>query len=287
LSTLPSVASSSDHFDLVIVGSGPAAVKCAVTSAKLGKRVAVVDKKDLVGGVCVHTGTIPSKTFRRAVLHLTGYRHQGFYGRSYKKTISMPDLLSRVKKVETAETDVVTDQLSREGVEIITGTARFVESNDSDSRVSAMVLRSSGGDHEAASSPYRHVGADTPKSVISADRFLVACGTRPVRYARACVGGGPRCLWKQGKGGGCITHIPRDLIVVGAGVIGMEYACMINVVPGTTVTVIDPRPDVLSFADNDVIENLQYTMRQNGARFLLNEQITRVEKLDKKDGGNG
>ncbi|CAM9168388.1 unnamed protein product, partial [Hapterophycus canaliculatus] len=209
LSTLPSVASSGDHFDLVIVGSGPAAVKCAVTSAKLGKRVAVVDKKDLVGGVCVHTGTIPSKTFRRAVLHLTGYRHQGFYGRSYKKTISMPDLLSRVKKVETAETDVVTDQLSREGVEIITGTARrFIESKESDSRVSAMVLRSSGGQHEAASSPYRHVGADTPKSVISADRFLVACGTRPVRPCHIPFDGthvfdSDQLLW------GGITHIPR------------------------------------------------------------------------------
>ncbi|CAN0421337.1 unnamed protein product, partial [Ectocarpus sp. 12 AP-2014] len=249
-----------------------------------GKRVAVVDKKDLLGGVCVHTGTIPSKT--EAVLHLTGYRHQGFYGRSYKKTISMPDLLSRVKKVERAETDVVTDQLSREGVEIITGTARFVESDSGDSRVSAMVLRSSGDEHEAASSPYRHVGADTPKSVISAERFLVACGTRPVRppdipFDGTHIFDSDQLLW------GGITHIPRDLIVVGAGVIGMEYACMINVVPGTTVTVIDPRPAVLSFADNDVIENLQYTMRQNGARFLLNEHITRIEKIEKKDSNGG
>eukprot|EP00904_Undaria_pinnatifida_P000927 jgi/Undpi1/10835/HiC_scaffold_3.g01364.m1 len=154
--------------------------------------------------------------------------------------ISMPDLLSRVRKVEAAETDVVTDQLSREGVEILTGTARFMESSEGNGRVSAMVLRSSVGEHEAESSPYRHVDANTPKAVISGDRFLVACGTRPV----------------------------RDLIVVGAGVIGMEYACMINVVPGTSVTVVDSRPNVLSFADNDVIENLQYSMRQNGPRVI-------------------
>jgi pyruvate/2-oxoglutarate dehydrogenase complex dihydrolipoamide dehydrogenase (E3) component len=124
----------------------------------------------MLGGVCVHTGTIPSKTFREAVLHLTGYRHQGFYGRAYqpwRERISIPDLLLRVKKVESAETDVVIDQLRREGVEIISGTARFLsDSEDNGSNNSSG--SSSRGDappriavlktdhrHESESSAYR------------------------------------------------------------------------------------------------------------------------------------
>ncbi|CAM9444850.1 unnamed protein product [Ascophyllum nodosum] len=194
----------------------------------------------------------------------------------------MPSVLSMVRKVEKAETEVVTDQLSREGVEILSGTARFVRPRQGDHRLSLMVLKSS-DDQEAASSPYRHVMADTPKSTISADRLLVACGTRPVRPENIPFDGeyifdSDQLLW------GGIKQIPRNLIVVGAGVIGMEYACMINVIPGTTVTVVDPRPDVLPFADGDVIESLQYAMRQQGARFLLKEKLVKVEKVLSKDG---
>lgn len=94
----------SAHYDLVVIGSGPAAQKCALESAKIGKKVAVVDKAGMIGGVCVHTGTIPSKTFRESVLHLTGFRHQGFYGRAYqpwRDRISVPDILMSVKKVSS------------------------------------------------------------------------------------------------------------------------------------------------------------------------------------------
>jgi pyruvate/2-oxoglutarate dehydrogenase complex dihydrolipoamide dehydrogenase (E3) component len=124
----------------------------------------------MLGGVCVHTGTIPSKTFREAVLHLTGYRHQGFYGRAYqpwRERISIPDLLLRVKKVESAETDVVIDQLRREGVEIISGTARFLDDSE-DGGHSSSGSSSSRGEappriavlktdhrHESESSAYR------------------------------------------------------------------------------------------------------------------------------------
>ncbi|CAN0526464.1 unnamed protein product, partial [Ectocarpus sp. 12 AP-2014] len=100
------LAKSSAHYDLVIVGSGPAAQKCAIESAKYGKSVCIVDKSSQLGGVCVHTGTIPSKTFRRAVLHLTGWRHQGFYGRSSQRAraaVAIPDVLARVQKASLSD----------------------------------------------------------------------------------------------------------------------------------------------------------------------------------------
>ncbi|POM77033.1 Soluble pyridine nucleotide transhydrogenase, partial [Phytophthora palmivora] len=106
-------------YDLVVIGSGPSATQCALESAKQGKRVAVVDRKSRLGGVCVHTGTIPSKTFREAVLHLSGYRHHGFYGKSYSmKTVTIEDILYRVQRVVSSEEDVVRAQLKAARVDV-------------------------------------------------------------------------------------------------------------------------------------------------------------------------
>ncbi|CBJ29397.1 conserved unknown protein [Ectocarpus siliculosus] len=270
------LAKSSAHYDLVIVGSGPAAQKCAIESAKYGKSVCIVDKSSQLGGVCVHTGTIPSKTFREAVLHLTGWRHQGFYGRSSQRAraaVAIPDVLARV---EAKETEVVRDQLQREGIELISGTARFLPGSEGEPH-RVMVLRTS-EKTEAKTSVYRHIEASLPSVTLSADRFLVACGTRPLRrpdvpFDGSRVFDSDQLLW------GGVDRVPRDLIVVGAGVIGMEYASMINVIPGTTVTVIDPRDEVLGFADREVTQALCYSMRKNGARFLLGEKVKSVEKM--------
>ncbi|CAM9885697.1 unnamed protein product, partial [Ectocarpus sp. 8 AP-2014] len=273
------LAKSSAHFDLVIVGSGPAAQKCAIESAKYGKSVCIVDKSSQLGGVCVHTGTIPSKTFREAILHLTGWRHQGFYGRSSQRAraaVAIPDVLARVQKVEAKETEVVRDQLQREGIELISGTARFLPGSEGEPH-RVMVLRTS-EKTEAKTSVYRHIEASLPSVTLSADRFLVACGTRPLRrpdvpFDGSRVFDSDQLLW------GGVDRVPRDLIVIGAGVIGMEYASMINVIPGTTVTVIDPRDEVLGFADREVTQALCYSMRKNGARFLLGEKVKSVEKM--------
>ncbi|CAM9095015.1 unnamed protein product [Chrysoparadoxa australica] len=282
LSSSPELALAGQHYDLVVIGSGPAAQSCATRSARMGKKVAVIDKRDMVGGVCVHTGTIPSKTFREAVLHLTGFLHQArtthFTAPMHSNMISIPDLLDRVKKVETAETDVVTDQLRREGVELLRGTARFVESGP-DGRPRCAVLRTHQDSFDGDSiqtSVYRHKSASLPFMTVSSDQFLVACGTRPFRpdhipFDGVNVFDSDQLLW------GGVQDVPRDLIVAGAGVIGMEYASMINVIPGTTVTVIDPRPEVLSFADRDVTGSLKQNMRSHGARFLLEEVITNVD----------
>jgi len=148
---------SSRSFDLVVIGSGPAGQKGAINAAKLKKNVAVVERRGVMGGVCVNTGTIPSKTLREAVSYLTGFRERAFYGKNYalKENISLEDLSSRVDKVVAREIDVIRAQLKRNGVTTVEGVARFVD------------------DHTV------EVDRGDDKELICAQHFLVACGTRP------------------------------------------------------------------------------------------------------------
>ncbi|TMW67309.1 hypothetical protein Poli38472_012425 [Pythium oligandrum] len=247
------------QYDLVVIGSGPSATQCALESAKQGKRVAVVDKNTSVGGVCVHTGTIPSKTFREAVLHLSGYRHHGFYGKSYSmKNVTIDDILYRVKRVVDSEVDVIRAQLKAARVDLIAGFARF----ESEHEISIV-----------------NDGNEESVSRLQADKFLIACGTRPAHNPNVPIDGKVIFDSDQILQGG-IRELPRSLVVVGAGVIGMEYASMLNVVPGHKVTVIDGRSEILSFCDDETISMLKYEMRNKGARFLLGETIDRVEKTE-------
>ncbi len=144
-------------YDLVVIGSGPAGQKGAIAAAKLGKRVAMVDRKDMVGGVCIHGGTVPSKTLREAILHLTGFRHRSFYGSDYvvKDRISIRDLAARVSQVVERETGVVRDQLRRNGIDLFCGTAHFLDANTIE------------------------VQGPTEAHMLHADHVLIACGTRP------------------------------------------------------------------------------------------------------------
>src|SRR5574342_1349506 len=116
-------------FDLVVVGSGPAGQRAAIQAAKLGKHVAVVERRAVVGGVCIHTGTIPSKTLREAILYLSGFRERSFYGRDYtvKEDISISDLAFRVQAVLSREVEIIRAQLKRNHVDLLPGTARFLE----------------------------------------------------------------------------------------------------------------------------------------------------------------
>src|SRR5689334_22004812 len=189
---------SSHHYDLVVIGSGPAGQKGAIAAAKLGHRVAVVDREQMIGGVCLHTGTIPSKTLREAILYLTGLRQRAFYGRDYqlKQEISVADLSARVQLVRTREKEVISQQLRRNGITMINGAARFVDANRLE---------------------VENDGVVTP---VTADHVLIACGTRPAR-GEGIPFEAPRVLDADQLGQ--VERIPRDLIVVGAGVIGIEY----------------------------------------------------------------
>ncbi len=239
-------------YDLAVIGSGPAGQKAAVAAAKLGKRVAVVDRADMIGGVCIHTGTIPSKTIREAILYLSGFRQRAFYGRDYtlRDRISVADLASRVRPVLERETEIVRTQLKRNGIETVHGLARFADPHTLD-------VETSGG-----------------RVPLGAEHVLIACGTRPAHNASIPLDGRHIVDSDQLL---AIDTIGKQMIVVGAGVIGLEYASMLTAV-GNAVTVIDQRPTILDFLDHEMIEALSYHMRRQGATFRLGETVTGVER---------
>jgi NAD(P) transhydrogenase len=242
----------SHQYDLVVIGSGPAGQKGAIAAAKLGKRVAIIDREAMIGGVCLHTGTIPSKTLREAILYLTGLRQRTFYGQDYKlkQEISVADLATRVELVKTREKQVINQQLNRNGVETIYGTARFVDANRLE------------------------VERNGDTITLTANHVLIACGTRPA-HASDIPFEGKRILDADQLG--LINRIPRDLIVVGAGVIGIEYASMLAAL-GVKVTIIEQRPTLLDFADQEIIEALCFHLRRQGVVFRLGEKVTSVMK---------
>ncbi len=242
-------------YDLVVIGSGPAGQKGAIAAAKLGKKVAVIDRKEMVGGVCLHTGTIPSKTLREAILYLSGFRERTFYGRDYalSKDITVADLAFRVQKVLAREVEVVRAQLNRNHVTTIAGTARFVDAH-------TLEVESAEG-----------------KTRVQGERVLIACGTRPAHSPTVPLDGKRIIDSDQLLKG---DALPRDLIVVGAGVIGLEYASMVTAL-NIKVTVIEARSTILDFVDREMIDSLIYFMRQRGAAFRLGETVTSVAYDDK------
>ncbi|HEV8604972.1 MAG TPA: Si-specific NAD(P)(+) transhydrogenase [Tepidisphaeraceae bacterium] len=241
-------------YDLIVIGSGPAGQKGALNAAKHGKRVALVDRSDWVGGVCIHTGTIPSKAIREAVLHLTGLRERSVYGDGYavKHQITMADLVYRAHHVVKTEVDVIRNQMERNGVEMIFGEASFVDKNK---------VRINRGDDNLE---------------LRAKHVLVACGTEPARPSTVPFTPG-RII--DSNDFLQMTVLPRSMIVVGGGVIGVEYACMMSAV-GVKVTVVEGRPRLFEFVDDELAESLQFRMRDMGMRLRLGEQVSQIALLD-------
>ncbi len=240
----------SNYYDLVVIGSGPAGQKGAICAAKMRKKVAIIEKKRSIGGVCVNTGTIPSKTFREAVLYLSGLRQRAFYGRSYavKDQISMPDLVFRSDAVMAREIDVIKSQLRRNQVTVLEGTARFLDPNSVE------------------------VVSEDGSQIVRATNVLIACGTRPAHDEGIPVDGQRIFDSDQVHG---LQDLPRELVVVGAGVIGLEYASMFAAL-GVRVTLLDQRPTLLDFADREIIESLAFQLRQLGTVFRLGEKVVSV-----------
>jgi NAD(P) transhydrogenase len=244
-------------FDLIVIGSGPAGQKGAICAAKLRKRVAVIDRTVMMGGVCVHTGTIPSKSVREAIFQLTGSAVKSFYGNAYRGNgdISVKDLAFRVQSVVARETDVIRAQLKRNGVCIYQGMAHFVDPHTVE------------------------IQGESDKTVIRGEHVLIACGTRPAGNTDIPFDGKRVFDTDQING---LQGLPRELIVVGAGVVGLEYTSFMAAM-GVEVTLIDQRPQLLDFVDREIIEALAYHLRQMGTTFRLGDKVTRVGFDEQRD----
>jgi NAD(P) transhydrogenase len=246
-----------NEYDLVVIGSGPAGQKGAICAAKMRKKVAIVDRKRTIGGVCVHTGTIPSKTLREAVLYLSGFRQRTFYGRGYvlKDRIAMSDLIFRAQAVMAREIEVIKAQLRRNYVTTLEGDAQLLDPH-------TVEIKSDGDSH-----------------LVRGNHILIACGTRPAHNNEIPVDG--KRIFDSDQ----VHHleeVPRDLIIVGAGIIGLEYASMFAAL-GVKVTLLDQRPLLLDFADREIVENLCFQLRQLGTVFRLGEKVVSVGFDEQKD----
>src|SRR5215813_9991721 len=202
-------------YDVLVLGSGPGGQKAAIAAAKLDRRVAVVERRHMIGGVCINTGTIPSKTLREAVLYLTGLNQREMYGQSYrlKDDITIADLTSRTQHVVGREIDVIRNQLGRNRVRLLNGTARFQDPHT--------IVIDDGTGHE---------------SLVRAEKIIDSDGILH------------------------LEQVPQSLVVVGAGVIGIEYASMFAAL-GAKVTVVEQRERMLEFCDGEVVEALNYHLR--------------------------
>jgi NAD(P) transhydrogenase len=244
---------SAANYDLIVIGSGPSGQRAAVAASKMQKRVALVEARTVVGGVCVNTGTIPSKTMREAVLHLSGYNYRSIYGVNYKikEKISMADLAFRVQAVIKNEVDVTEAQLSRNGIDVVYGIASFVDSH-------RIVVR----------------GPQTD-TTLESERIIVAVGTKPAASERVPVNGETIVNSDQILG---LSALPKSLIVVGGGVVGVEYTCMFAVL-GVRVTLIEKRDSLLDFADREIVEALSYHLRDGRVTLRMGEEVHGVESL--------
>ena len=238
-------------YDMIVIGSGPSGRRAAIQSAKLGKSVLVVERGRRVGGVSVHTGTIPSKTLRETVLNLSGWRERGFYGRSYrvKQDIEASDLMARMSKTLDHEVEVLEHQFSRNGVKTARGHARFLD-------------------------PHRIeiVGDKNETRVYSAANVLIACGTRPFRPASVPFNGISVLDSDEIVD---LKKLPRSLAVVGAGVIGVEYATIFSALD-VAVTLIESRPHFLEFVDKELIEELVHEMRDRKLQMRMGSAVESI-----------
>lgn len=241
-------------FDVLVLGSGPGGQKAAIAAAKLGRRVAIIERRNMVGGVCINTGTIPSKTLREAVLYLTGLNQRDMYGQSYrlKDDITVADLAARTQHVIGREVDVIRSQLARNHVRMITGSGSFTD-------------------------PHTFSVQEDPDGAatkVSADKIILAVGTKPAR---------PDTVEFDDKtvmdSDGIIhlEHVPQSMVVVGAGVIGIEYASMFAAL-GSKVTVVERRDRMLEFCDLEIVEALKYHLRDLAVTFRFSETVSAVER---------
>ena len=241
-----------ESYDLVVIGAGPAGKRGAIQAAKAGKSVLLVDKGRKLGGVCVHTGTVPSKTLRETVLNLSGWRERGFYGRSYKvkHDICAEDLQDRLKKTVAHEVEILDNQYIRNGVKTVTGHAKFV------------------ADHTISIT-----NEEGEVKCVDFCKILLAVGTKPFRPDYIPFDG-QRVLDTDEILG--MDVLPKSLIIIGAGVIGVEYATIFNALD-IPVTLIEPRETILDFIDKEIVDEFLHDLRSRGIKLSFGRRAVQVK----------
>jgi NAD(P) transhydrogenase len=234
----------SQHYDLIVIGSGAAGHHGAIQAAKLGKKVAVIERSTVCGGATINTGTLPSKTVREAVIRL---RRSGPDREAARKEVAQ-----RIEHVASNEVDVFEDQFRRNGVEVLFGNASFTGPNSI------------------------QVENARPAYHCTADKFLIATGTRPAHHESIRVDGSSIIDTDA------IRNLPGNrkvVTIVGGGVIGVEYAC-IAAAADAAVTIIEKRPRILEFVDQQIVEALCFHMRSHGVTLRLGEEVEEVSKTE-------
>ncbi|MCB0339510.1 MAG: Si-specific NAD(P)(+) transhydrogenase [Bdellovibrionales bacterium] len=240
------------EYDLVAIGCGPGGQKAVIQAAKLGKKAAIVDTNPLVGGVCLHTGTIPSKSFREAIVHLSGVRERSHYGTAYrvKEQISMEDLTSRCDGIIGDIEQTIRAQFIRNNAEFINGFGTIIDPH------------------------HVRVKSGSTEKVLSTRYIVIATGTSPWHppgfdFDGEVIHDSDSILRMK--------NIPKTLTVVGGGVIGCEYGSMFATL-GTKVTIVEARDGILSFLDRELVDTLVFTLRQQKATVLTNEKVVRCAR---------
>lgn len=240
------------HYDLLVIGTGPAGQKAAVQAAKLGKKVGIIERKEVVGGVCINTGTIPSKSLREAILYLSGFRQRNLYGADYrlKETITIEDLAFRCQHVISNEIQIVENQMTRNRVDMLYGAASFID-------------------------PHRlQIRQVTGSVEHTADFIVIAVGTEPARPSDVPFDGSTVI---DTDGILTLKRVPTSMAIVGGGVIGTEYASILATM-GVSVILIDKRPRLLEFMDAEIITALQQQMKDIGVALYHDEEVVAIRK---------
>ncbi|MBX3363818.1 MAG: Si-specific NAD(P)(+) transhydrogenase [Phycisphaeraceae bacterium] len=247
------------HYDLCVIGSGPAGQKAAIQAAKLGKKVAIIEAKEVVGGAAVNTGTIPSKALREAILGLAGTRTAMPTGADFTaaaRRATLANLWACCQPVIMAEIDMVNGHMHSNGVDMIGGVAQFRDERTLDIR----------GVHSS--------------TAVTADYFVIAVGSRPARPSSIPFDDRDIITSDEFIH---LTNLPRSVIVVGGGVIGTEYASMLAAL-GVKVTIIEGRNRLLDFVDAEITEALQYHLRRLGVTLRLGEKVVRISRAPAPPG---
>ncbi|MBI5887301.1 MAG: Si-specific NAD(P)(+) transhydrogenase [Deltaproteobacteria bacterium] len=239
-------------YDILVIGSGPGGEKAAIQAAKLGKKVAIIERQPYIGGAGLHTGTLPSKTLRETALYLAGFRQRAVFGFQFTlgRDVTLSELMYKKTEVIRKQMEVVIEQFSRNNVEIIYGDASFIDKNSlSIRKKDNTILR------------------------FAADCIIIATGTKPARppdvpFDKEHIYDSDTILG--------LDIIPQNLAIVGGGVIGCEYACIFAAL-GVRVTLVEKKERLLPFADEEIVTSLVYRMRQSGVTMRLGEEVIDIK----------